>query len=145
LTAKHEIAVIDTNTLISAAIFRHSAPARAVIFAFAWGDVLSSPATRNELREVIRRPKFDRYVPLQTRCDDIEEIIADMLPIVIEERIGICRDPKDNMFLELAVNGHADVIITGDADLISLHPFRGIAILNSTAYLSLRRDQPGLP
>ena len=49
------------------------------------------------------------------------------------------------MFLELAVNGNADFIITGDADLISLHPFRGIAILNPTAYLSLRRDQAGLP
>jgi len=66
-----------------------------------------------------------------------------MMPIEITERIEVCRDPKDNMFLELAVNGHADVIITGDADLIALHPFRGIAILNPATYLDLRRNMEG--
>jgi predicted nucleic acid-binding protein len=46
-----------------------------------------------------------------------------------------CRDPRDDKFLALAVAGHADCIITGDKDLLALHPFRGIAILTPMAYL----------
>ena len=38
------------------------------------------------------------------------------------------KDPEDNKFLELAVNGNANVIVSGDADLLALHPFRGIPI-----------------
>jgi uncharacterized protein len=43
--------------------------------------------------------------------------------------IRACRDPRDDKFLEVAVYGHADLILTGDADLLALHPFRGIAIV----------------
>ena len=45
------------------------------------------------------------------------------------------RDPKDDKFLDVAVNGRADVIVTGDGDLLALHPFRGIAILTPAAYV----------
>jgi uncharacterized protein len=48
-----------------------------------------------------------------------------------------CRHPEDNKFLELAIDGRADVIITGDAHLLELHPFRGIPILQPAAYLEL--------
>lgn len=129
--------VIDTNTLVSAAIFRRSKPARAVVVAFESGDVLSSSDTQDEMREVFRRSKFDRYVPLRDRMNDIENIIEDMVSVEIVERISVCRDVKDDKVLELAVNGHADCIITGDHDLLTLHPFRGIAILTPVAYLAL--------
>jgi predicted nucleic acid-binding protein len=46
-----------------------------------------------------------------------------------------CRDPRDDKFLEAAVNGHADVLVSGDKDLLQLHPFRGIAILTPSDYL----------
>jgi uncharacterized protein len=46
-----------------------------------------------------------------------------------------CRDPKDDKFLEVALNGRAGVIITGDADLLGMHPWRGIEILSSAEYL----------
>jgi putative PIN family toxin of toxin-antitoxin system len=45
------------------------------------------------------------------------------------------RDPRDDKFLEVAVHARADVIVTGDADLLALHPFRGIAILSPAEYL----------
>jgi putative PIN family toxin of toxin-antitoxin system len=44
--------------------------------------------------------------------------------VTITERIAACRDPKDDKFLELAVNGHADLIVSGDGDLLALNPFR---------------------
>ena len=46
-----------------------------------------------------------------------------------------CRDPDDNKFLELAVSSKASFIITGDQDLLSLHPFRRVAILTPEQFL----------
>ena len=53
--------------------------------------------------------------------------IAELVPIT--ERIAACRDPTDDKFLELAVSGRADLIVTGDADLLTLNPFRSIPII----------------
>ena len=60
--------------------------------------------------------------------------IVDTVEIVA--RVQACRDPRDDKFLDVAVNGRADVIVTGDADLLALNPFRGIAILTPAAYLA---------
>ena len=49
--------------------------------------------------------------------------------------IRACRNPRDDKFLEVAVHGRADMIMTGDADLLALNPFRGIAILTPAEYL----------
>jgi predicted nucleic acid-binding protein len=49
-------------------------------------------------------------------------------------QINACRDPKDDKFLELAVSGHADYIITGDDDLLTMHPFHGIEIITPRVY-----------
>lgn len=50
--------------------------------------------------------------------------------------VRACRDPKDDKFLSLAVSGGADLILTGDKDLLDLHPFRGIAIVSPQQYLA---------
>ena len=55
--------------------------------------------------------------------------------VEITERIAACRDPKDDKFLELAVNGHADVLITGDADLLALNPFRRVPIITPADFV----------
>lgn len=58
------------------------------------------------------------------------------------EQIEECRDPKDNKILEVAVEGKADVIVTGDKDLLVLHPFRGIPIIGPAEFLALLDDTP---
>jgi len=55
--------------------------------------------------------------------------------VVIVERIVACRDSTDDKFLELAVNGHADLILSGDKDLLALHPFRGMPIVTPAAFV----------
>ena len=55
--------------------------------------------------------------------------------VAITEQIVACRDPTDDKFLELAINGHADLIVSGDADLLALDPFRGIAIITPAAFV----------
>ena len=55
--------------------------------------------------------------------------------VIILESIVACRDPTDDKFLERAVNGRADMIVTGDHDLLVLHPFRGIPIIDPAAFV----------
>ena len=50
-------------------------------------------------------------------------------------RVVECRDPKDNKFLELAIDAHADTIVSGDSDLLCLHPWRSVAIVSPAAFL----------
>ena len=89
-----------------------------------------------ELADVLGRPKFDPYVTIRERQEFLRLFnrIADRIPIT--RIIKVCRDPKDDRFPEVAVNGTAQLIITGDADLLALHPFHGIDILTSAGYLS---------
>ena len=65
----------------------------------------------------------------------LEGVLASAELVSITERIITCRDPKDDKFLELAVNGHADLIVSGDADLLTLDPFRGIPIVTPAAFV----------
>ncbi len=62
-------------------------------------------------------------------------VIDTNVVVAIGEEVHACRDPKDDKFLDLAVNGQATCLISGDADLLALHPFRGIAILTPAQFL----------
>ncbi len=127
--------VVDTNVLISRLLAPDSTPARAVSHAVRHGQLLASDATLDELAAVIGRPKFDRYLTLKERQQFIRLLgrIVDMPAIT--HRFSDCKDPKDNKFLDLAVSGSASVIITGDRDLLNLHPFQKIPILTPADYL----------
>ena len=89
----------------------------------------------SELAEVLARPKFDAYVTVQDRQQFLRLLarIATMVPILY--RVRECRDPKDDMLLELAISGDAHFIVTGDTDLLGMSVFRGVRILTPAAYL----------
>jgi putative PIN family toxin of toxin-antitoxin system len=128
--------VIDTNVFLSAALFSGSIPRRAVSKALRRGPLLFSEHTKDELKEVLFRSKFDRYVSREARAIFLSQIgtVAEFVPII--QLVRACRDPNDDKFLEVALNGRADVIITGDADLLGMHPWRGIAILSPAGSLN---------
>ncbi|TAE80988.1 MAG: putative toxin-antitoxin system toxin component, PIN family [Alphaproteobacteria bacterium] len=65
----------------------------------------------------------------------IEDFILAAEYVAIHEVIVACRDAKDDMFLELAVNGKADALVTGDKDLLVLHSYRGIPIITVREFL----------
>lgn len=127
--------VFDTNVLVSALLFEDSTPAQAFFFAASKGEILISTDLVNEIHRVIYRPKFDRYISDSQREDFMLSLVETGDWVNVTEAIAICRDPKDNMILELAVGGNADVIVTGDDDLLVLNPFRKIAILNPQEFL----------
>jgi putative PIN family toxin of toxin-antitoxin system len=78
---------------------------------------------------------LERYISKAVREAAIERIRSISTWIEPSTPIRACRNPRDNKFLEVAVHGRADVIVTGDADLLALDPFRGIAILTPAGYL----------
>jgi putative PIN family toxin of toxin-antitoxin system len=128
--------VLDTNALVSRLLVPQSLPARAVRLAIASGQVLASDATLTELADVLGRRKFDPYVTVADRQQFLRLLgrVVERVPIV--HVVRACRDPKDDTFLELAVNGQAEVIVTGDRDLLALHPFRGIPVLTPAAFVA---------
>lgn len=128
--------VVDTNVFARAIIFPRSIPRQVVDDALDQGVVLFSDVTMSELTEVLSRSKFDRYVSRREREFVLAQIgsAAEFVPII--RLVRECRDSKDDKFLEVALNGRADVIITGDADLLGLNPWRGIAILSPTGCLN---------
>ncbi|WP_017295323.1 putative toxin-antitoxin system toxin component, PIN family [Geminocystis herdmanii] len=89
----------------------------------------------SELIDVLSRQKFDRYLSRDIREDFLAGLSVEAEIIEINEKIEICRDSNDNKFLELAVNGNATHIITGDKDLLELHPFQGIPVLTPRQFL----------
>lgn len=127
--------VFDTNVLVSALLIENSTPAQAFFAALKHGEILLSAPLAEEINRIIYRPKFDRYLSDEQRADFITALVESSLLIEIKETIIVCRDPKDNMILELAVSGNADVIVTGDEDLLVLHPFEKIDILNPKDFL----------
>ena len=126
--------VLDTNVLISAALKQNSTPAEAVRLAERRDVLLKSAATERQLFAVIGRPYFAPLIGDETRVW-LRRLISAAELVVVTERIAVCRDPTDDKFLELAVSGEADAIITGDADLLALDPFRDIPVLTPAAFL----------
>lgn len=127
--------VADTNLLISRLLLPESLPAKAVRKAVAEGQLLISDATLEELADALSRPKFDSYVSLDDRQQFIRVLNRIAERVTITAPVKACRDPRDDKFLEVALHGDADLIVTGDRDLLVLHPFRGLDILSPRQYL----------
>jgi predicted nucleic acid-binding protein len=90
--------------------------------------LLKSVPTEAQFFEVIARSYIAPLVRPETR-DWLMQVMRAAELVSITERVSTCRDPTDDRFPELAVNGHAELILTGDKDLLVLDPFRGIQIV----------------
>ncbi len=109
---------------------------RAVRLATSRTIVLASSETLTELADVLDRLKFDPYASIEERRTFLRLFARIAEQVAILRPIQACRDPRDDKFLALAVNGGADVIVTGDADLLVLDPFHAVRIMTPAAFLS---------
>lgn len=129
--------VVDTNALISAALTPAGTP-RAVVDRIreAGGVLLFANETIKEIHSRLFRPKFDGYVSRTTRTQFIVQLLG------VSERVSItgaklgCADPKDDKFLETAMVGEAECLITGDRHLLDMTPYRGVPIVAAAAFLT---------
>lgn len=128
--------VLDANVIISAFLLKTSKPRQVLEIIKNNHLILLSEIIIQELKEVLYRTKFERYLSLEIRKNLLNILIESSLIIEINEVINECRDAKDNKYLELAVSGSASYIITGDNDLLVLNPFRNIKIIKPDDFLS---------
>jgi putative PIN family toxin of toxin-antitoxin system len=125
--------VIDTNVLISSVLKASSWPGFVVQWIAVHGGLLKSVAVEDELFQVLRRPRIAKVAaPIQVTA--LAELFADAEMVTITETFAICRDPADDKFLELAVNGRAELIVSGDDDLLVLGSVRGIPIMTPARF-----------
>ena len=136
--------VLDTNVLISAVI-RPQGGAGVVLQRLRQRDFIAliSRTTLSELAAVLHRPRLRaKYHLTDRRIRAVLRVIVLRSELLHPQRkIRVCRDPKDDQFLEIALAGKADAIVSGDADLLSLHPFEGIPIIPPSLFLSWLEDQ----
>ncbi len=98
--------------------------------------MLVSKNTLDELTEVLARSKFDAYVSVADRQEFLRRLLRVAEMVEILRQIQACRDPKDDKFIELAVNGDAQTIVTGDRDLLVLDPYQGVRIMAPADFLA---------
>ena len=126
--------VIDTNIIVSAALKQVSRPASVLRWIDRHGDLLKSVATEAQALDVLKRPYIAPKLP-PGYFENMQRLFARAESVQITTRISACRDPTDDKFLELAVDGEADMIVTGDLDLLVLNPFQGIPIISAADFV----------
>ena len=129
--------IVDTNVLISRLLLPQSVAARAVSRLVTHTRLLVSADTLGELAQTIVHDKFNPYVSLKERQEffGLYSRLAEWVPI--QSSVRACRDPTDDKFLELAVDGGAGLLVTGDRDLLSLSPFRGVLVVTPAEVLGM--------
>ena len=128
--------VVDTNTIVSGILLPRSVPCRLLAYLSEHATLIFSPATRDELLGVGSREKFDRYVAPEARERAISILLREAEIVSPKRAFRLCRDPRDDKFLDAAYAGKADFLVSGDHDLTVLHEFEGIPILTARQVLS---------
>ena len=130
-------AVVDANVLLSALLGGRGT--RPVLDALRTRrfQLFTSEPLLEELVSVLSRPQWQRLVT-RTQARELLVILREAATMVHPaEHVTACRDPDDNAVLECALTGRAHCLVTGDKDLLALHPFRGIRILRPADFLRL--------
>ncbi len=134
-------ALLDASVLISAAIRPNGSPGL-IIAALLERDAFElvlSPSVIGEVEAALKLPKIRKYLK-----DAGEAVLwlADLAALAdladdTGHAKGVCRDPDDDAVLSAGIEGRADVIVTGDADLLALEEHEDIAIVTPRAFLEL--------
>lgn len=129
--------VLDCNLLVSALMSAGSPPGRTFDLAREKFEIALSEPCLAELFEILHRKKFERYFSRE-EADLFLEVFREAATFFEPtERIAECRDPKDDKYLELAMAANARFLVSGDQDLLSMNPFRGMPILSPRAIVEM--------
>ena len=130
------IVVVDTNVWISALHFSRpdAIPFRALDRAARVDTIAICPEIESEILIVLEvRFGWTREQVMKV----VTETLAKAVRISLHGTVHLCRDPSDDKFLECAERAHADLIITGDRDLLALKSYKGTKIVTPGEYLKL--------
>jgi uncharacterized protein len=128
--------VLDCNVIVSAVLLPKSLTRKAFDKALHEGEIVVSEVVINELDEVLRRPKLNKYIREEERIQFLMMLLRESRIVRVNRIVEDCSDPKDNKYLELALEAGATCILSGDKDLLVLHPYHGIRILAPGQFLN---------
>ncbi len=128
--------VFDASAVVSAALREDGVPERALLRAEETDIFALSAEVDAEIAGVLERPRFAAAVSAARRARILDVLRSGAVWFTPAERVVDCRDAKDNKYLELALASGAWAIVSGDADLLVLHPWRDVRILRPAEYLA---------
>ena len=126
--------VLDTNTLVSAFFWEGNEAEFLRKIEQSKAKLYITSEILKEVEEVIKRPKFDKVMKnAGLTPDQIMQKIVSLSHLIIAPKITVkvCRDEKDNKFLECAESAKADYLVSGDEDLLVLKEYNGIPIVRT--------------
>ena len=135
--------VLDTNIIVSAFFWEGNEAELLRKIEQGNADLYITIEIPKEVEEVIKRPKFNEVMrKANLTPDQIMQKIVLLSHLVIAPKLNIkvCRDEKDNKFLECAESAKADYLISGDEDLLSLKEYKGISIVRTSKILQLLNE-----
>ena len=132
-------AVVDTNVLVSYLITHRPPISELIDVHLARGDfvLLTSSELLEELDRVLQYPRLQRYYGTETRIRFVALIVALSEIVDLPDEVPrICRDPDGDWVIACAVAGEADLIVSGDRDLLDLEQVGDIPILSARQFLA---------
>lgn len=126
------IVVFDTNIWISA-LFFGGKPEQAILKAYEEDEIAICQQIADEIEEVATRKFAQQAGQIK---DKLERLMVNALWVTVRGELKVSRDPDDDIVLECARNAHAQIVVSGDDDLLDLRQFSGIHILTADQYLS---------
>lgn len=139
LSADYARVVLDTNVLLSAALSPQGAPAELVDMVLSRGILVFSSATFAELESRIWKPKFDRYLSIEIRNRLLRDLGASAQWVEIPSALAaqkFSRDAQDDPFIHTALAAKVTRLVSGDDDLLCLHPLGNLHIITSRVALN---------
>lgn len=138
-------AVIDTTVWISG-VFWHGVPHQ-ILEMWKAGDfeIIVSEAILTEIGRKLNEKALEFEMEIEVVNEWLDLIMGEAIFVQPQEKIQACRDPEDDLFLEAAVEGRADFIVSGDKDLTDMGEFREIKLVNPRQFYDLlTRDRETL-
>ncbi|MBI3616987.1 MAG: putative toxin-antitoxin system toxin component, PIN family [Candidatus Omnitrophica bacterium] len=128
--------VVDTNVFVSGVLWKGNSSILWESWKAGKFTLLFSPAIFDEYFEVIARPRFNQQ---ESDIRHLAEVLTERAAAVVPRiKIDVCKeDPDDNKFIECAVAGGADFIVSGDQHLLRLREYQGIKIVTVAEFLQL--------
>ena len=129
--------VIDTNVFISGILYGGNAEAILTLVRDRIVSLVISPETSVELFRKLHQFSVEDEI-----VEDLDILLdTHTIKVIPNRKIQRSRDPKDNMFLDVAIAGHADYLISGDKDLLVLKKIESTAIVSPKNFLMLFKPE----
>jgi putative PIN family toxin of toxin-antitoxin system len=130
------IVVIDTNVWVSGLQFGR--PGGATYESLERAKDRDTVALSDDLEaEIYRIPGLSLHWPPRRIREALAVVMKRQIRVTLRRHVHVCRDPKDDLFLECAVLANADVLVTGDKDLLTLGSYAGTKIVTPIEYVEL--------